>query len=160
GGYFIDPSRWSGHAAAMTSTHDLPTVAGWWQGIDLQWREQLGRLPDAAREQAEREQDRRALWAAFNHAGISSGEPPPPSRPEPVVDAALAFVASAPAPLAFVAMEDLLGLEQQPNLPATIDEHPNWRRRLPEGAPQLLQREPVRRRMEILRGIRPPPVGE
>ncbi|WP_201326619.1 4-alpha-glucanotransferase, partial [Burkholderia sp. E168m23] len=25
-------------AIAMTSTHDLPTVAGWWRGVDLGWR--------------------------------------------------------------------------------------------------------------------------
>jgi 4-alpha-glucanotransferase len=28
-------------------------------------------------------------------------------------------------------LEDLLGVIDQPNIPGTIDEHPNWRQRLP-----------------------------
>ena len=39
---FTDPATWTPAAAAMTSTHDLATVAGWWSGRDLQWRSQLG----------------------------------------------------------------------------------------------------------------------
>jgi hypothetical protein len=31
-------------------------------------------------------------------------------------------------------MEDLLGVLDQPNVPGTVHEHPNWRRRLPAGA--------------------------
>jgi 4-alpha-glucanotransferase len=33
--------------------------------------------------------------------------------------------------LALLPAEDALGLDQQPNLPGTVDGHPNWRRRLP-----------------------------
>ncbi|WP_176715865.1 4-alpha-glucanotransferase, partial [Xanthomonas graminis] len=39
--------------------------------------------------------------------------------------------AATPSPLALLPAEDALGLEQQPNLPGTVDGHPNWRRRLP-----------------------------
>jgi 4-alpha-glucanotransferase len=46
------------------------------------------------------------------------------------VDEALAFVAATPSPLVTYPLEDLLALEDQPNLPGSIDEHPNWRRRL------------------------------
>jgi 4-alpha-glucanotransferase len=46
------------------------------------------------------------------------------------VDEALAFVAATPAPLVTYPLEDLLALEDQPNLPGSIDEHPTWRRRL------------------------------
>ncbi|KVC23181.1 4-alpha-glucanotransferase [Burkholderia diffusa] len=35
---FRPPSAWDRDAIAMTSTHDLPTVAGWWRGVDLGWR--------------------------------------------------------------------------------------------------------------------------
>src|SRR5690606_10622494 len=83
-GYFIDPSLWSATAAAMTTTHDLPTVAGWWRGVDLDWRERLGRSADAKADRAERQADRQALWNAFAHAGIVSGEPP--TEAGPVVD--------------------------------------------------------------------------
>ena len=39
---FREPQHWSPDAVAMTSTHDLPTVAGWWRGRDLEWRSKLG----------------------------------------------------------------------------------------------------------------------
>jgi 4-alpha-glucanotransferase len=53
--------------------------------------------------------------------------PPPGSAP---VDEALAFVAATPGPLVTFPLEDLLALDEQPNLPGSTDEHPNWRRRL------------------------------
>jgi 4-alpha-glucanotransferase len=41
------------------------------------------------------------------------------------------FLARTPAHLLVVAIEDALGIRDQVNIPATIDEYPNWRRRLP-----------------------------
>ncbi|WP_321797411.1 4-alpha-glucanotransferase [Burkholderia sp. BCC1988] len=41
-GAFRPPSAWDRDTVAMTSTHDLPTVAGWWRGVDLEWRRGLG----------------------------------------------------------------------------------------------------------------------
>ncbi|MDR8829547.1 hypothetical protein FEQ02_00583 [Burkholderia pseudomultivorans] len=38
-GAFRPPHEWDRDALAMTSTHDLPTVAGWWRGVDLGWRQ-------------------------------------------------------------------------------------------------------------------------
>ncbi|MBI1179744.1 MAG: 4-alpha-glucanotransferase, partial [Alphaproteobacteria bacterium] len=133
-GRFIPPDRWSSHAAAMTSTHDLPTVAGWWRGRDIDWTWSLGRMSRFAAEASEREEraaHRRQLWDACVDAGVAWGLEPAAEDTGPVVDAALSYVSRTPAPLAILPMEDLLGLEEQPNLPGTIDEHPNWRRRLP-----------------------------
>ncbi len=42
------------------------------------------------------------------------------------------MTAMAPAPLALLPLEDALGLSEQPNLPGTVHEHPNWQQRLPE----------------------------
>lgn len=155
-GFFIDPARWSPRAAAMTSTHDLPTVAGWWQRRDLAWRGQLGKLEGEQAEaaQAERDRDRAALWGAFIHAGIAPSSPPPKEAP-PVVSAALGFIALTPAPLAIVPVEDLLGLEEQANLPDTLDEHPNWCRRLPQPFGRAVQEGEVAARLETLRRERP-----
>lgn len=152
-GFFIDPSRWRASAIATTSTHDLPTVAGWWRGRDIDWNAQLNRLPQGqSREQAEseREQEREALWNAFRHAGLADGEKPPADSPEAVVDSALGFVAATPTPLALIPVEDLLGLEEQANLPGTIDEHPNWRRRLPLRCDELEDDSAFSRRLAIL----------
>src|SRR5690606_21832256 len=47
---FRAPPDWSAANMATTSTHDLPTVAGWWQQRDLDWRSKLdllGPVPEA-----------------------------------------------------------------------------------------------------------------
>jgi 4-alpha-glucanotransferase len=68
-----------------------------------------------------------------------------------VVDAAVRFTASTPCGLAILPLEDALGMIEQPNLPGTIDEHPNWRRRLPGDASALLDVPSVVSRLETMR---------
>ncbi|HZR37380.1 MAG TPA: 4-alpha-glucanotransferase [Nevskia sp.] len=156
-GYFIDPSRWSAQAMASTSTHDLPTVAGWWRECDLDWRCRLGLFPPGTTEASERGQrarDRRALWGACTHAGVTAAPMPPHDQPETVVDAALEFVARSPSPLMVAPLDDLLGLDQQANIPGTVDGHPNWRRRLPDTPEAVLRAPAARRRLGRIKAAR------
>jgi 4-alpha-glucanotransferase len=71
------------------------------------------------------------------------------------VDAALAFVAQTNSPLCLLPVEDVLGLQEQPNLPGTMDEHPNWRRRLPGDAASVLDAPQVASRVAKLAARRP-----
>jgi 4-alpha-glucanotransferase len=143
---FKPPQRWDRNAVATTTTHDLPTVTGWWRGADITWRNRIGQtLPRAdGRDpvevaQAERAEDRTLLWEAFQQAGVAPRDVPAPPPESAPVDEALAFVAATPAPLVTYPLEDLLALEEQPNLPGSIDEHPNWRRRLALPVDELFQ---------------------
>jgi 4-alpha-glucanotransferase len=77
-----------------------------------------------------------------------------------VVDAAIAHIARTPSALALVSLEDMLGIEEQPNLPGTITEHPNWRRRCDAPTSQLLSEEQVARRCAILSQSPQPGAGE
>jgi 4-alpha-glucanotransferase len=134
GGFFVEPARWPRGTVAMTSTHDLPTVAGWWCGRDLEWRARLDLLDpgqDEAAAQAVRAQDRHALWNAFVHAGVAQGVEPRPQEGEAAAVAAAGFIGATGCELALLPIEDALALPEQPNVPGTIDEHPNWVRRLP-----------------------------
>ncbi|MGW8136122.1 4-alpha-glucanotransferase [Sphingomonas zeae] len=125
-GGFLPPETWSGQTIAMTATHDIATVSGWWKGRDLEWRARIAGRAVSPDDSNAREQERAALWRAIGD------DEPEPDDPGIVVDAAIAAVARTPCPLAIVPVEDLLGLDEQPNLPGTIDEHPNWCRRLPD----------------------------
>jgi 4-alpha-glucanotransferase len=147
---FTPPRSWARDSAAMTSTHDLPTVAGWWRGRDIETRAALG-LADAATERDERERDRTLLWQAFRSAKVATGEKPVPGETATAIEAALRFAAKASSELALLPLEDLLGLEEQPNLPGTIEQHPNWRRRYLGSADTVLKSEEVRRRLVPLR---------
>ena len=152
-GLYHAPWRWQADAVATTSTHDVATVAGWWSGRDIEWRTRLGLLGPGITEAAEREQrgrDRNALWAAFEYAGVTQGPAPAPEQPGLAVDAAVASIGSTPSQLVMLPLEDALALEEQPNIPGTIDEHPNWRRRLPGPVETLLEAPAVAARLERL----------
>jgi 4-alpha-glucanotransferase len=145
---FLRPDEWRDDAVAMTTTHDLPTVAGWWRGADLELRRGIGAVTDGEIDQ--RPRDRDGLWHSFAEAGVASGPTPASWDCDPVVDAAIGFVARAPAPLAIVPLEDIMGVSEQPNLPGTIDEHPNWRRRFALSADLMLQQPEAGRRLRRL----------
>jgi 4-alpha-glucanotransferase len=155
---FVPPARWSSHAAALTSTHDVATIAGWWRERDIDWTFALGRkspFASAAGARLARGRERRALWRACLQAGVAEGEPPPPDVPTRAVDSSIELVARTPSRLAIVQAEDLFGLEEQPNLPATISEHPNWRRRLPASPEALFEAPDAARRARRLAAERP-----
>ena len=146
---FIGASDYEPLSAAMSGTHDTVTIAGWWRGRDLDWAEELGRLPEGmtrAEADAIRDWDRGLLWSTLDHQSPR----PSPDDPAPVVDAAIAHIARTPSCLALVSLEDLLGLEEQPNLPGTVDIHPNWRRRLGAPIADLVDDENVKRRCAAL----------
>ena len=145
---FLAPGEWRADAVAMTTTHDLPTVAGWWQGADLDLRRDLGMV--GAAEHAQREADRASLWQAFTAASSGTGPPPLADQTAPVVDAAVDYVSKTESPLALVPIEDVMGLVEQPNVPGTTNEHPNWRRRLKPPTRDLLQQPVAKRRLELL----------
>jgi 4-alpha-glucanotransferase len=157
GGAFLAPQAWSADAAALTTTHDLPTVAGWWSGRDIDWQARLGQGgdDDIAKARDARGADRGQLWDAGLAAGVAAGPQPAPQTPDQAVDAVVAYVAASACPLAIVPIEDLAGLEEQPNRPGTIDEHPNWRRRLPAPADKLLEAPAVAARVAALSKARP-----
>ncbi len=154
-GEVIRPDRWPPESVAMTTTHDLPTLRGWWRGLDLDWRERLGQYRDAeplalAQAQAGRDQERDALWQAVCETGPLA-DPRAPTPAEPPLPALLGYVASACCPLAVFPLEDIAGLDEQPNLPNSGDEHPNWRRRMPADTATLLAEPGCAARIEAIR---------
>jgi 4-alpha-glucanotransferase len=152
GAGFAPPRSWLADAVAMTSTHDLPTIAGWWQGRDIEVRVRCGLVSDLAAEKTARNSDRKALWKAFRASKASAGKVPTPDQGESVADAAVKFIAHTSSRLALLPLEDALALEDQPNLPGTINEHPNWRRRYSGDAGHLLDPPAVQKRLHPLGG--------
>jgi 4-alpha-glucanotransferase len=149
-GGFVPPAHWSPHAVAMTSTHDTATLAGWWSGRDLTVREGLGLLPDPDSARAARAEERAALWRALLAARCAVGAQPADWDTWPFVHAAIAYLGGSNCDFALLPLEDALALEDQPNLPGTTDEHPNWRRRLPTDVAVMLDQPRVAARLARL----------
>jgi glycogen operon protein len=123
GADFRPAEDWPVRAVACVSTHDLPPIAGWLAGDDIDERAGLGLLADAAATRAERAAGIAAL-------AVACGEATP--------QAAHAFVARSPALLSLVQAEDLAGARRSVNVPGTDRERPNWRQRLSEPVETLL----------------------
>ncbi|MBI4199340.1 MAG: 4-alpha-glucanotransferase [Chloroflexi bacterium] len=114
-------------AVASLNTHDTPTFAGFWRGVDIRDRRQLGLLDGAgARAERQRRQElRRALMEHFRSTGHIQGR----GSLQAIVRECLGFLGRGPASLVLVNLEDLW-LEPEPqNVPGTWDERPNWRRK-------------------------------
>jgi len=130
-GVFLPPDEYPAHALVAISTHDLPTLQGYWQGTDLAAREALGVLPTAeVRDQqfGERHEGRARLRDALVREGFASLHDD--LSPDDVL-AIHAYAARTACALMTFQLEDVFGQALQANLPATMDDqYPNWRRKL------------------------------
>jgi 4-alpha-glucanotransferase len=137
---FFPPEHYPAQSLAAFGTHDLPTYRGWRLGRDIEWRSRLGSMApetaDAAK--AERRLEVRAFDAALG-------------RPEADTAAMHGFLARTGASLVAVQAEDMFEAEEQANLPGTVHEHPNWRRRVPVSASEIGDHPAVIATAEIMR---------
>ncbi len=163
-GEFLPADAFPREALVSVSTHDLPTLAGWWEGRDVRLRQELNLFPnDAIRdsEAVRRAQDRVRLLLALERAKLLpagvSADALPPALDAQMIEAVHAYAAAAPSRLMMVQLEDALGLVEQPNLPSTTDEHPNWRRKLPVEIDALFDEPRVVALLERLAKARPHP---
>ncbi len=101
----VPPAGYVPESLAALTTHDLPTLAGIWEGTD----------PD----HLVRERLRR-------HAGVSDDRPV-----SEVAEAAYRALAASPSRLLAATLEDALGVAERPNKPGTTSEWPNWSLALP-----------------------------
>jgi glycogen operon protein len=129
-GRILQPSEWRRLAAACVSTHDLATLAGWWNGADIAEKRTLSLL-DGDGADAARTAEKAALVALLREDGfladtVDLGAP----MGLALAAAVHAFVAATPSLLALVQADDLAGETVGVNLPGTDRERPNWRRRL------------------------------
>ncbi|MCW5624207.1 MAG: malto-oligosyltrehalose synthase [Burkholderiales bacterium] len=136
-GSFRRPPDYPRNALVAASTHDLATLAGWWASHDLGRRFELGLFPgiDQFDQQLlDRAGERvRLLLAVREHGTLPAAAVAPAlgasTLPIDAAAAIQAYLAAAPSKLMMVQLEDAAGEIEQPNLPGTTDQHPNWRRR-------------------------------
>lgn len=150
---FRPSDQWGETSIAMPSTHDLPTIHGWWQERDLQWQALMGSQsrPERKAAQDERQAARTQLWRAL-HGAQDTQSGPPDDTP---LNAVLGFVAGTPTPLALFSMEDLLGVIDQPNMPGgdvgeRLVRHPNWLQQLPAVVDDIFSRDDVMSRVQTI----------
>ena len=138
-GRFLPPAAFEPQALVAGATHDLPTLAGWWDGNDLELRAKLDLFPQPhlrERQVIERAQDRARLLLALEEEDLL----PPGATVSPVsiprmtsafCRALHQYLARSPSKVVLAQLEDVLEVREQINQPGTIDQYPNWKRKLP-----------------------------
>lgn len=149
GFHFRHPEHYATKALCMVANHDVPTLAAWWNGSDLELRRELDLIDDDSELQeqllsrkTERQQVCRLLEAQWLlpanrfHEGSAAGSD---AKFDMALGAAIMqCCARSQSQLLSIQLEDLV-LEQNPvNIPGTCTEYPNWRRKLPLNVWQVL----------------------
>ena len=161
-GEFTRPADFPRDAVVSVGTHDLPTLKGFWVGADLDAREALTPLPSPENRYAqnvERTGQRRRLIHALQLEGLlpQGVDPYHAAHGEWSPELGLAlqrYIARTPSKILLVAMEDVFGQREQVNLPGTVDERPNWRRKLPRNLEDWADDPAVRALIDAVRAER------
>jgi 4-alpha-glucanotransferase len=125
-GAFRDIDHYMANALVTFNTHDLSSYAGWRSFSDLKLKRSLGIDPgetDDARWHA-----LAMLSEILRHNAIDRHD----------LTAVVGFLARTKSRLLTISLEDMLGVIDQPNIPGTVNEHPNWRQRLPIAIEQIV----------------------
>ncbi len=104
-GFFKRPDTYPARSMAQATTHDLPTLAGYWESAD--------------------EEEKALILGALEDQGVLESEPE-------IIAAVHAFLGLSASQLALINLSDVIGMTRQLNVPGTTDEYPNWRIRLTE----------------------------
>jgi 4-alpha-glucanotransferase len=158
-GRFKRPGEYPRRAIATVTTHDLPTLTGYWSGNDIELRRQLALYPSdeiRAVVSNERVSDRGALLAALADEGL---KPVGCDGSAESYSAALAlaihvYLARSTAALVVVQAEDLVGMAHPVNVPGTSDEHANWQRKMTCDVAAMLGAADVQRLLAAVQAAR------
>ena len=137
GSYDCAPQTYPELALATVTTHDMPTMVGYWQQDDLQLRHQLDLFPNSqvAESLHQLRTDEKQLMR--ERLQLTDGDY------SGLIRQSHLFVAQQPAKLLAFQLEDLLLMATPVNIPGTSTEYPNWRRKLTDNIDDILQRPDV-----------------
>lgn len=140
---FLSPERYPDIALCAATTHDLPTLYGWWVGRDIDLKKRLGIFPDESawqRNISERERDKSLLIEAIKSQGLFS-DAHSPYLDEMTPELCLViyeYLARTPCKLVAVSLDDAIGTIDQQNMPGITDSYPSWMQKTPVTLEQML----------------------
>jgi 4-alpha-glucanotransferase len=139
GGGFKPSKSYDPLSLATANTHDMPTLAGWWEGRDIELRNDAGQLGEKGKGDADREVKKARAERAREKAALLrrlAAEALLPAAREPASGTDLrraihSFLCMSPAALVGISIEDILGERNPVNLPGVgRDDFSSWTRRL------------------------------
>ena len=157
-GTFRRPEEYPAQALVSSTTHDLPTIAGFWAGTDIAARRAAGTIDDeGARVQSDaRMADKqRILDVLFQQSLMPAHLPRNAGAYAELTgelhNAVVGFLAQTPSQLLAINQEDLTKELHQQNLPGTTWQYPNWGRKMRFTIGQLRTAEEAKHYTEMVR---------
>ena len=136
-GQFIGCEDYPRQALVSSTTHDLPTLAGFWVGADIEARRQAGVVDEAGyRAQIDaRAAEKQKMLDLLFRSGLLAPELPRSANSYSELtgdlhNAIVGFLARTPSLLLAINQEDLTKETAQQNLPGTTWQYPNWARKM------------------------------
>lgn len=150
-GGFIDPKLYEKHAMSALTTHDMPTIKGWWEGQDLSLGCRLGvYTEDEAKELSVIRKDSKQRILDSMHGLGSIGndiaknaEDVPYSKD--LVLGMQVHMCHGSCTLYSTQIEDWIGIDKPVNVPGTFREYPNWKRKLTADLEDIFSNEYVQK---------------
>jgi 4-alpha-glucanotransferase len=137
-GTFKRPAQYPRHALVSATTHDLPTLEGFWSGADIEARRRAGLTPDEETYRQQliaRGQEKQRLLDLLHRLTLLPAWFPRQASQIPELagelhNAIVGFLALTPSELMLVNQEDLFKDPEQQNLPGSTEQYPNWRHKM------------------------------
>ncbi|NOH97172.1 4-alpha-glucanotransferase [Vibrio sp. 99-70-13A1] len=160
-GGFISPKHYADQSMSALCTHDMPTLRGFWHCDDLKMGEEIGLYPDAAQLETlfdDRLECKQGIldsvaWHGFLPEGVGRDASQVPMDAY-LAEALQLHVAAGSSTLLSIQLEDWLEMDQPVNIPGTVDEYPNWRRKLSMNLDEIFAHEGVNRVASRLTEVR------
>ncbi len=154
--FYFERDKWGGFkeaesyptvALAAVTTHDLPTLAGFWTAQDIALRNDLHMFPSelqyyAALQQRQEEKEKivqRLISSGFLAKEVTNNPKIYVELTAELHSAIIGFLLSTPAKLVILSQEDLFRDARQQNLPGTVSEYPNWSTKMSYSLEELWQ---------------------
>ncbi len=136
-GEFKHSFEYPRQALVSSSTHDLPTLAGFWQNSDVEARQRAG-LADTSAYQgqiADRRREKQSMLDILHSETLLAASYPRDASPLNYLDgdlhnAVIGFLAQVPSMLLLLNQEDFTKETDQQNLPGSTAQYPNWQRKM------------------------------
>ncbi|CAK4075002.1 4-alpha-glucanotransferase [Vibrio variabilis] len=160
-GGFISPAHYAEQSMSALCTHDMPTLRGFWHCDDLKMGQELGLYPDEeqlkglfeGRLECKQGILDSVAWHGYLPEGVGRDAQYVPMDSY-LAEALQLHVAAGASTLLSVQLEDWLEMDQPVNIPGTVDEYPNWRRKLSMNLDEVFAQEGVNRIAHKLTEVR------
>lgn len=158
-GRFKAPHEYVRHALATVTTHDLPTLRGWWESHDIELRDRLNLYPSEEIKSDVhdgRAGERIAMMRALNEQRLWYWQPhePLPDYSAALARAIHAYLGLSASNIAMLQIEDLIGMTDAVNVPGTDREHANWQRKVALDTEAIFARDDVRDMLKAMNEAR------